>query len=176
MTGQIIVALYDDSAGGERAVGALEEGGVRREELRLLFADNAGAAGDLIDSLIRLGIPEEEAQAYAEGVHRGGALVTARVPAGQAQRAADIIEQTVAPADAERTQARAADARPPSEAEAELRGGIIRRESETARMTGGPLLSAMSGMAGSPEGAGRPLVRSYDGKDDGPSDPRVGRK
>jgi hypothetical protein len=262
------------------------------------------AAGGLIGGLVGLGVPEEEAHAYAEGVRRGGALVTARVPAEQAQRAVAILERhdavdveerqagwrergwqqfderaepwSVTAIEAERGEWRGArattgvgfeetmrsgraaaeagaldapvtpsttgmaatsggsggaprvpqatpgsgtsmsegargigggttgaaamaggtaavDRRNAAEtaseeephrgagapaaggAEAALRSGTIRRESDTARMTGGPVPSAMSGMAGSPEGlreqkeplkvhgdSGRPRVRSYD--------------
>jgi hypothetical protein len=42
-------------------------------------AVGGGLAGGLLGALVDMGIPEEEAQYYAEGVRRGGALVTARV-------------------------------------------------------------------------------------------------
>lgn len=153
------------------------------------------AAGGLIGGLVGLGVPEEEAHAYAEGVRRGGAVVMATVPADQAQRAVDILERheavdveerqagwrdsgwrrfddhaepwSVKSIESERTQRRGAQATTgtgeaprgsagaseSNEAEAELRAGIIHEESETARLSGGPLPSAMSGMAGSPEGS-----------------------
>jgi hypothetical protein len=38
-----------------------------------------GAAGGLVGALTHAGVPEKEAHAYAEGVRRGGTLVTARV-------------------------------------------------------------------------------------------------
>jgi hypothetical protein len=38
-----------------------------------------GAAGGLVGALTHAGVPEEDAHVYAEGVRRGGALVTARV-------------------------------------------------------------------------------------------------
>lgn len=71
------------------------------------------------------------------------------------------------------------------ETAAALRGGTIYRESETARMSGGPVSTAMSGMAGSPEGLREqkePLkrhgdmarVRSYDSGDASPGE-RVDR-
>jgi hypothetical protein len=152
MAGKTIVASYDDFADAARAVRALEEAGFQHEDLGLL-ADNAessaspthaaDAAGGLIDNLVALGISEGEAHECAESVNRGGALVTARVPIDQVQRAIAILQRH-----AKRVGTGTA---PASETEAELRSGIIRRESETARMTGGPLPSAMSGMAGSPE-------------------------
>lgn len=38
-----------------------------------------GAAGGLVGALMHAGVPEEDAHVYAEGVRRGGSLVTARV-------------------------------------------------------------------------------------------------
>ena len=38
-----------------------------------------GAAGGLVGALTHAGVPEDDAHVYAEGVRRGGALVTARV-------------------------------------------------------------------------------------------------
>ncbi len=38
-----------------------------------------GATGGLIGALTKAGVPEEDAHVYAEGVRRGGTLVTARV-------------------------------------------------------------------------------------------------
>jgi hypothetical protein len=38
-----------------------------------------GAAGGLVGALTHAGVPEEDANVYAEGVRRGGTLVTARV-------------------------------------------------------------------------------------------------
>jgi hypothetical protein len=38
-----------------------------------------GAAGGLIGALTHAGVPEEDAHVYAEGVRRGGSLVTAKV-------------------------------------------------------------------------------------------------
>ncbi len=43
-------------------------------------AATGGAAGGLIGALTNDGVAEEDAHVYAEGVRRGGALVTARVP------------------------------------------------------------------------------------------------
>lgn len=49
------------------------------------------AAGDMIDALTDLGVPEEEAQYYAEGVRRGGALVAVDTDDDMADRAAAIM-------------------------------------------------------------------------------------
>ncbi|MCG5477823.1 general stress protein [Sinorhizobium alkalisoli] len=52
-----------------------------------------GAAGGLIGALTDSGVEEEEAHVYAEGVRRGGALVTARVDDSLVPRAEEILKQ-----------------------------------------------------------------------------------
>lgn len=51
------------------------------------------AAGGLLGALTGAGLGEHEAEAYAEGVRRGGTLVTARVEGPQADRALAILDQ-----------------------------------------------------------------------------------
>lgn len=48
-------------------------------------------AGGLIGALTDLGVPEEEAKYYAEGVRRGGTLVTVKTSDDMAGRASDIM-------------------------------------------------------------------------------------
>ncbi len=50
-----------------------------------------GAAGGLVGALTHAGVPEDHANIYAEGVRRGGALVTARVDEGYAPMAREIL-------------------------------------------------------------------------------------
>lgn len=52
-----------------------------------------GAAGGLIGALTEAGISEPEAHVYAEGVRRGGTLVTARVEDSKADAADAILHQ-----------------------------------------------------------------------------------
>ncbi len=52
-----------------------------------------GLAGGLVGGLIGLGIPEEDARIYAEGVRRGGTLVIVRTPDNAAENARSIMEQ-----------------------------------------------------------------------------------
>jgi len=52
------------------------------------------AAGGLVGALVGAGIPEEDAGVYAEGVRRGGALVTVQAETdSDADRAADILDR-----------------------------------------------------------------------------------
>src|SRR5215207_7708284 len=55
----------------------------------------AGAAtGGLIGALTEAGVSEEDAHTYAEGVRRGGTLVTARVPESDRARFESILDQS----------------------------------------------------------------------------------
>jgi hypothetical protein len=52
-----------------------------------------GAAGGIIGALTDAGVSEDEASVYAEGVRRGGTLVTARVEDALAPTAARILDE-----------------------------------------------------------------------------------
>jgi uncharacterized protein (TIGR02271 family) len=59
----------------------------------LTGAGIGAAAGGIVGGLIGLGIPEEHAEQYAEGIRRGGTVVSALVSDGQAQQASDIFDR-----------------------------------------------------------------------------------
>jgi len=64
-----------------------------------LVATAAGAAtgaltGGIIGALTQAGVSEEDAHVYAEGVRRGGTLVTARVPDGDVSRLEGILDRS----------------------------------------------------------------------------------
>lgn len=52
-----------------------------------------GAAGGIVGALTEAGVPEADANVYAEGVRRGGTLVTARVDDAKAGVAEDILNK-----------------------------------------------------------------------------------
>jgi hypothetical protein len=52
-----------------------------------------GAAGGIVGSLTGAGVPEHDANFYAEGVRRGGTLVTARVDDVRAPTAREILQR-----------------------------------------------------------------------------------
>ena len=52
-----------------------------------------GAAGGLVGALTKEGVPEEDANFYAEGVRRGGTLVSARVDDARAPAAREILRR-----------------------------------------------------------------------------------
>lgn len=51
------------------------------------------ATGGLVGGLTNAGVPERDAHVYAEGVRRGGTLVTAKVPDAMATQAQAILER-----------------------------------------------------------------------------------
>lgn len=53
-----------------------------------------GAAGGLIGAMTRSGVSEDDANLYAEGVRRGGTVVTARVDDDLASVAEDILKRS----------------------------------------------------------------------------------
>lgn len=59
----------------------------------LAGAGIGAVAGGLIGGLVDLGVPENDAQYYAESVRRGGALVTVRADESRADEVADIMRQ-----------------------------------------------------------------------------------
>jgi hypothetical protein len=59
----------------------------------LTGAGIGAAAGGLVGALTESGIPEQEAQYYAEGVRRGDVLVTIRTGGAQADRVCDILDR-----------------------------------------------------------------------------------
>jgi hypothetical protein len=61
--------------------------------LAALTGAGVGAVtGGLIGAMVDMGIPDEQANVYAEGVRRGHVLVTAQVPDTSVEMAARIME------------------------------------------------------------------------------------
>ena len=52
-----------------------------------------GATGGIVGSLTGAGVPQHDANFYAEGVRRGGTLVTARVDDARAPVAREILQR-----------------------------------------------------------------------------------
>ncbi len=59
----------------------------------LAGAGMGAVAGGLVGALVGLGVPEDEAGYYAEGVRRGGTLVTVQTSDEMANRAADALNR-----------------------------------------------------------------------------------
>ena len=53
-----------------------------------------GATGGVVGALTQAGVSKEEAPVYAEGLRRGGTMVTARVPDGERSRYESILNRS----------------------------------------------------------------------------------
>ncbi len=87
-----VIGLFDDPRQAQHIVQALGDAGFRREDIRTLTRPEEASVG----TLSAHGVPEAEAQAYAEAVRRGGALVLVDAADDRADRAAAIMERSPA--------------------------------------------------------------------------------
>ena len=78
---------YTSAGSGTDTVAAAEAGGTGAG----IGAAVAGGVGGLVGSLTQAGVPEHDAHVYAEGVRRGGSLVTVRVEEARAAEAEQIL-------------------------------------------------------------------------------------
>ncbi|TDK32236.1 DUF2382 domain-containing protein [Rhizobium deserti] len=98
-----ITAFFDDRLEADRAVARLTEAGISRESVRVIAESSAaGTAGTTTSgeehkgfwaSLADLFLPDEDRSVYAEGIRRGGYLVTVSgYPLDLHDRALDILD------------------------------------------------------------------------------------
>ena len=102
-----LVALYDTVPEAERVVQELMADGFAQSDIHLALNDTqsratqhsavegdvAYAGATLLATLTDLGVPADEAHAYAEGVRRGGALVVVESGDDQAERGMAILQR-----------------------------------------------------------------------------------
>jgi len=109
-----VVGLMDNSHDAQEAIQELESSGFGRENIRIMAEEapseglkgkekierisgtEAGVgpvAGGATGELKRMGIPDGDARNYAEGVRRGGILVTVRCDDDDAGKAAEIMSR-----------------------------------------------------------------------------------
>jgi uncharacterized protein (TIGR02271 family) len=102
-----LVALYDTCTDAERVVQELIADGFTRSDVHLALDHTEGcetphaavewdaaSEGDtFFETLVDLGVPHEEAHAYAEGVRRGGALVVVESSDDRAERGMAILQR-----------------------------------------------------------------------------------
>lgn len=94
-----LVGLYDDRTTANRVLTDLEAMGFGTDHLQFASQEKGDRNNYEVDSdkgadpseLTRMGVPENDADAYAEGVRRGGSLVVARVHDTNAEQAADVM-------------------------------------------------------------------------------------
>jgi uncharacterized protein (TIGR02271 family) len=121
-----VIGLFDNLREAQPIVQALADDGFRREDIRTLTRPEEASVG----TLSAHGVPDAEAQAYADAVRRGGALVLVDTADERADRAVAIMEG--APA-GERETRTGTDAtlEPGRSSTARARGPAGTREGET---------------------------------------------
>jgi len=115
-----VIGLFDNLREAQPIVQALADDGFRREDIRTLTSREEASVG----TLSAHGVPDAEAQAYADAVRQGGALVLVDAADDRADRAVAIMEGSPA---VERETRTAADA-------ARERGPAGTREGETGEV------------------------------------------
>src|SRR3954469_2326400 len=112
MTERILTAMYDTRSAAEAARDQLVALGVPSGDVTVRGAEaGTTTTATSVDedkgfwaSLADLFAPEEDRSTYAEGMRRGGYLLSARVPDGMQDRASDVLEQSGAVDVDERTE------------------------------------------------------------------------
>jgi uncharacterized protein (TIGR02271 family) len=99
MTTRTITALFDSRPEAESAVERLvQQAGVDRDEVTIVAQEASGASAPAGEdrgfwaSLKELFLPEEDRYIYAEGIRRGGTLVTVRADEARLDRAMEVLE------------------------------------------------------------------------------------
>ena len=98
-----VTAFFDSRTDAEEAISRLHAAGIPRDGIRLTpgHEDTAGGAGTqsfpeasagLWDSLRDLFLPDEDRHAYAEGLRRGGFLVSVSASDADYERVIDILD------------------------------------------------------------------------------------
>jgi uncharacterized protein (TIGR02271 family) len=83
-----VTSLFHDQHQATATVSRLEQAGISRDNISV-YTD---AAGDLTDELTGFGVPASDAHAYAEGVRRGGSLVTVSCDDDEVDQVVGILE------------------------------------------------------------------------------------
>lgn len=85
-----VVGLFPQSNDAQSAMRDLETMGVRRSSVQVMTSD---ARDQVLTALTNVGVPQDDAHLYAEGVRRGGALVVGTVEDSQADQAVSILDR-----------------------------------------------------------------------------------
>ena len=95
-----VTAFYDDRAQAQQAIDRLNAANIPAEDVRIVEGNDPAATGGarpaedkgFFDKLGDFFMPEEDRHTYAEGLNRGGYVVSARVTQEHHERVADILD------------------------------------------------------------------------------------
>lgn len=94
---QLVTAFFDTRAQAEAAVERILAAGIQTSQVRLVEgrADADGSPGEpkgFFEALADFFMPDDDRHAYAEGLNRGGYVVSANVDASERDRILDILD------------------------------------------------------------------------------------
>ncbi len=85
-----VVGLFPHSQDAQAAMKDLEAMGIQRSSVQVMESD---VRGKVMSSLTGAGVPQDDAQTYAEGVRRGSALVVGTVDDNKADDAVAVLDR-----------------------------------------------------------------------------------
>jgi hypothetical protein len=161
---QLIAALFETRARAEEALAALIGTGLASDRLRIIggggggdaatmsSAEEIAAGGEDPTALRRLGLPEEDASAFAAGLGGGGAVLAARVDEADMDEAIRVVD-TFEPIDLDgRSEERREDGT--GGTAAVYAGGALGAGLSAGGMGGQTNTGALPGMGARAEGTG----------------------
>jgi uncharacterized protein (TIGR02271 family) len=97
MNTRTITAFFDDREDASDAIQRLQTAGIPRRDINMVEGGRSGSSptqesAGFWESLKELFLPDEDRYTYAEGLRRGGYLVTVRTNDAHYERAVDILD------------------------------------------------------------------------------------
>ena len=97
MTTRTITAFFDNREDASEAIQRLQTAGIPRTDINMVEGSRSGSSptqetAGFWESLKEMFLPDEDRYTYAEGLRRGGYLVTVRTNDAHYERALDILD------------------------------------------------------------------------------------
>lgn len=98
MNGQVykVTAFYDTREGAETGASILKDNGISSSDIDIVHGEegteHAGSEGGFMNKLSNMFMPDEDRHAYAEGVGRGGYVLSVDVSEADHQRVVELLD------------------------------------------------------------------------------------
>jgi hypothetical protein len=88
-----VIGLFEDIEAAQRAVEDLTRAGFTHDDIRILDREKIQAAPGILDDFRHSGVPDDDTGIYAEGINRGGVLISVTAEDDRVEEARDLVEQ-----------------------------------------------------------------------------------